>query len=217
MAVDRVDHVVDKAGVTGKEQAGKGCRMGCRNRIGLPRRGAEHALAALELVLRQKRLIAHAEVDRNAARNLPCVLRVVAGNFVAVVEVLARCLVELNQSAEQKIGHRAQVRGAGVELELPRLLILVVHVYLGQLAVKAEAEGVAAFHPCNVIGQGVVVTAEGGGRVVADVDERCSSAARAAAYAYLVDLVKAGCQMLTPRSLTLMPPASGPREASSIW
>src|SRR5215469_11455357 len=110
-------HVVDETLVAGEEQAGERRGMRGGDLAGGARSRAEHTLASLLFVLRVEGLVTDAVGESEAAVHLPAVLRVEAGDVIAVVEVLAGCLLEGGEAAEQEIGESIGDGGIGVELE----------------------------------------------------------------------------------------------------
>ena len=132
-----------------------------------PKRREEAAHAPLQFVPRREGLIAHAVVQSEFVHRLPAVLHVSSLELAARIEELARSLDELVEIAEKETGDRVAA-DIGVERELARLLIQVVHIDFGDFAMISGIDVVPAQQEVNIVGQRVVATAEEGLRIIAD-------------------------------------------------
>ena len=112
-------------------------------------------------------LPAQAVVELQAAIGFPAVLRVDAGEVVAIVDELIVALAEAGHEAHEEVavgvgigvGGAADLVGDAVEAEGAVRGVDVGDVDLGELDVTAEGEVVIALDPVEVVVEGVVVAA----------------------------------------------------------
>ena len=91
---------MDKSCIAREQQAGNSGGMRRRNLARCTRGRAEHALTALLFFLWKEGLKANPEVEGKPRRYLPGVLRVIASDLVAVVEVLTGSLLEGSEATQ---------------------------------------------------------------------------------------------------------------------
>ena len=170
-----VDAVRGHAGIAGEHHAGgQGAELG-RALVGGVVGGIECGLEGNLVGPGGEGFPAQAVVQGQAASRLPAVLRVDAGEVVAVVDQLVVALAEAGHEAHLEVRHcvGVLVGGAGdrvggrAEAEGAVRTEHVGDVELAQLKVSAECEVVCAFHPVEIVVEGVVVAVpacEGRGR-----------------------------------------------------
>ena len=121
--------------------------------------GKKLPMRPCDLMPRNKRLVTHADIQGQLASGFPAVLDIGAIEVRAGVEELARRLRKLIDVSKQKTGDRV-LRVVGIEGEVARLPIQIVHIDLADLAVKAKRYIVVAEQDMDVVSQRVIGSAE---------------------------------------------------------
>src|ERR1700744_637271 len=144
----------------------------CRRNLSCgPRSLTELTLPSRCLMLRRERFIANAIVQREAAADLPDILRVVTLHVIPILEILSGGLLQGHKPPEQKVCHRHRIRRIAVEDEDARLLKVIRNINLRELPVAAEGDRVPPMLPVKIVAERVVVASEGSRRIVPDVEE----------------------------------------------